>query len=256
MFTDKEIDFYNENGYVIKRILSEKECDEINDYVDKNNLNAYYETIDPNIKFGYKHDESEKSPVNHLIRKNKTIDDIGKKILNEYQFSVIRSYYKNDFIARDIEYHQEYYNNELHPTRDNPYDYIQIFTALDNHTLENACLKIIPNTHKEGILPRVDIINSNLEHKATVQYDYLVKCSKKYGILNCQLKKGEALFFNHLIVHGSQNNNSPYKRRAIVSTIYKKGLKLDDERFKKYQEFRKQFAIDRLNEKINLLKNN
>ena len=42
----------------------------------------------------------------------------------------------------------------------------------------------------------------------------------------------------------------------ITEKMYKKGLKLDDERFKKYQEFRKQFAIDRLNEKINLLKNN
>ena len=102
MFTDEEICFYNENGYIIKKILTEDECNQINEYVDKNDLNAYYETIDPNIKFGYKHEESEKTPVNYLIRKNKLIEDIGKKILKEYEFSVIRSYYKNDFIVDRI----------------------------------------------------------------------------------------------------------------------------------------------------------
>ena len=253
MFSDNDIEFFKENGYIIKKILKENECDEINNYVENNEKNAYYELLDNRIKFGYYHKEDEDSPVNYLIRRNKIIHELGKKILDDYDFSVIRSYYKNSFIARDIEFHQEYFYNALHPTRENPYDYIQIFTALEDHNIENACLKIIPKTHKEGILPNIHFINSNLEHKISVKYDSLVECYKKYGIINCQLKKGESIIFNHLIVHGSQNNNSPFTRKALVTTIYKKGLELNEQKKKEFIKHRKEFTKKFLQDKIDSL---
>ena len=217
IFNDDEIKYYLNNGFIIKKILSEDDCNKINEFVDSNDKNAYYET-NSNKKFGYKFDKDEASFIDDLIKKNTYINDFGKKILDEFDFSVIRSYYKSELMARDIEYHQEFYYNPLHPSRENWKDYVQIFLALDNHTTENACLKIIPKSHLLGNLKYMDIVNSNLEHKRCVEYNTLKNACDHYGIKNCELKKGEAIFFNHLIVHGSQNNNSSYSRRTLVST--------------------------------------
>ena len=220
--------------------------------MDTHDKNAYYET-NTNKKFGYKFDDNEVSPINDLIKKNIYINDFGKKILKNFDFSVIRSYYKSELMARDIEYHQEYYYNPLHPSRENWRDYVQIFLALDDHTLENACLKIIPKSHQMGNLKYIDIINSNLEHKRCVEYNTLKEASLKYGIKNCELKKGEAIFFNHLIVHGSQNNNSLFSRRTLVSTLYLKELKINHEKNEEFLKFRKKYVINKLNKKIQML---
>ena len=254
MLSQNDIKFYNVNGYLIKKILNNEECENINKYIDSNDKNAYYEA-DTNNKFGYKFGKDEDAPVQISIKKNSFINQFASKILGEFDFSFIKSFYKSAFMARDIEYHQEYQYGAHHPSRGIWEDYMQIFLALEDHSLENACLKIIPKSHTLGLLPYKDIVNSNQEHKRAVEYNALKKAYDKFGILNCQLKKGEAIFFNHLIIHGSQNNNSTYTRRALVSTLYKKGLKLDVERYKHFEIERKRFTIKKLQESIDKLTN-
>lgn len=249
-----EIEEFKNKGYIIKRILDEKQCDDINKYVEQNDKNAYYEKY-TGQKFGYKFDLNESLPINNYIYNNIVINNFAKEILGKFDFSVIKSFYKSAFMAREIEYHQEYSYNSHHPSRGNWQDYIQIFIALDDHSLENACLKIIPESHKLGLLPFTNIVNSNLEHKRAVEYFSLKNAFQKFGILNCELKKGEAVFFNHLIIHGSQNNNSHLNRRALVTTIYKFGLEINTKNYKKFEEERKNFTIDELNKKILVLKN-
>lgn len=252
---DIDIDNYNNNGYIIKKILTPNQCDDINNYIDNidnTNKNVYYEKYF-NEKFGYKFDDNEISPIDDYIKKNSYIDSFSKKILGKYNFSVIKSFYKSKFMARDIEYHQEFSYNAHHPTRNNWKDYIQIFIALEDHTLENACLKIIPKSHNLGLLPYKNIVNSNLEHKCAVEYDSLKKAYENYGILNCTLKKGEALFFNHLIIHGSQSNNSPFTRRSLVTSLYLDGLEINKEKYIEFEKNRKKFTIETLEEKINEL---
>tara|TARA_Y100000389_G_scaffold109893_1_gene106984 strand:- start:4406 stop:5179 length:774 start_codon:yes stop_codon:yes gene_type:complete len=249
---EQNINFFKDKGYLIQKILNEEQCNKINNYIDSNNKNAYFEK-NTNQKFGYKFSENEISPVKEYINNNSFINNFAKNILTEYEYSIIKSFYKSAFMARDIEYHQEYSYNAHHPTKNNWEDYIQIFIALEDHSLENACLKIIPESHKLGLLPYTDIVNSNLEHKRAVSYKYLNNAYNKYGILNCKLKKGEAIFFNHLIIHGSQNNNSPFSRHAIVCTLYKSNLVIDKEKYKKFEKERKEFTIKVLENKINQL---
>lgn len=249
---DNDLKFYKENGYIIKQILTPKQCDDINEYVDNNDKNAYYEKYS-NEKFGYKFDNDEISPINDYIKNNSFIDTFSKNILGDYNFSVIKSFYKSKFMARDIEYHQEFSYNDHHPTKNNWKDFIQIFVALEDHTLENACLKIIPKSHNLGLLPYINIVNSNLEQKCAVEYNSLKQAYEKYGILNCTLKKGEAIFFNHLIIHGSQSNNSPFTRRALVTSLYLNGLKINKQKYIEFEKKRKQFTIETLTKKINEL---
>ena len=141
MFSNSEINEYLDKGYIIKNILSQDDCNFINNYVDMNGKNAYYEMY-TNKKFGYHFKNGEDNDILNLIQNNDYIKSIGKKVLESYEHSVLKSYYKSAFMARDIEYHQEYFYNPHHPTRNDWRDFIQIFIALEEHTLENACLKI------------------------------------------------------------------------------------------------------------------
>ena len=129
------------------------------------------------------------------ITKNSIIHQFASKILGDYEISVIKSFYKSALMARDIEYHQEYHYNAHHPTNHNWKDYIQVFIALEDHTLSNACLKIIPNSHKKGLLPYTDIVNSNLEHKRAVEYQSLKEMALQNGIVKLSEKPVEMLRF-------------------------------------------------------------
>ena len=244
-----DINFYIKNGYIIKDILTYKQCDEIINFINENDKNAYYEKYNNNNKFGYLF-INEDYPIKENIIKNEIINNFATQILGNYNISIIKSYNKCAFMARDIEYHQEFYYNDHQPTQNNWEDYIQIFIALEDHSLENACLKIIPKSHILGILPHINIVNSNLEHKKAVNYNSLKKAYDKFGILNCNLKKGEGIFFNHLIVHGSQNNNGPFSRKSIVITIHKSDLKLNKTKMNEFEKKRKLITIDILQKKI------
>ncbi len=243
--------FYESHGYTIQKVLTTKECDCINQYVELNDRNAYYEK-DSKEKFGYKFGEKE-LPID--IKNNSTIKDFATEVLGNFEISVVKSYYKSALMSRDIEYHQEYHYNAHHPTNDNWKDYIQVFIALEDHSLINSCLKLIPNSHVQGLLPYTDIVNSNLEHKRAVEYTTLKRMALKNGIFNCLLKKGEAVFFNHLIIHGSQNNNSLSTRKALVLTLYKDNLKLNKEKLNDFETRRKLFTIKELQLKIDELNN-
>ena len=244
---------FQEKGYVIKKILTKDQCDKINNYITNNDKNAYFEK-NTNQKFGYKFGKDEISPVKDYINKNVFINLFGEYILKDFDFSFIKSFYKSALMARDIEYHQEFSYRDHHPNIGKWEDFIQIFIALEDHSTENACLKIIPKSHELGLLPYTDIVNSNLEHKRAVKYESLKEAAYKYGILNCELKKGEAIFFNHLIIHGSQSNNSIKSRHALVCTLYKKNLPFNEEKFKTFEINRKEFTIKVLQDKINKLK--
>jgi ectoine hydroxylase-related dioxygenase (phytanoyl-CoA dioxygenase family) len=250
---NNEINTFYDKGFIIKKILTNEQCDKINEYIENNNKNAYYEK-NTNIKFGYKFDSEEISPIKDCITENPIINEFCSKILSTFKCSIIRSYYKSAFIARDIEYHQEYAYKDLHPYTDNWQDYIQIFIALEDHSLENSCLKIIPESHKMGHLKYNDIVNSNLEHKKAVSYEDLRFAYNKYGIVNCELKKGEAIFFNYLIIHGSQNNNSPFSRHALVCSMYKSDLTIDNNIVTNFTKKRKEYTIHVLEDKIKQLK--
>ena len=127
---------------------------------------------------------------------------------------------------------------------------MQIYIALDPHTLENGCLKVIPNSHKLGLLPHEDIINTFLNHKRRIPYDVMNNIYKTNGIKNIIMKRGDVLFFNHRFIHGSSSNNSPYKRRSIVLQA-RKPIKRNQMIFDEESNYRKQFTHKVLQEKLN-----
>jgi phytanoyl-CoA hydroxylase len=75
---------------------------------------------------------------------------------------------------------------------------------LDDSDEENGCLRVIPGTHKDGMLPHVG--SYYLNHK-----EYPISLGTP-----CEAKAGDVLFFNYLTIHGSDVNRSSRPRRNVL----------------------------------------
>jgi phytanoyl-CoA hydroxylase len=75
---------------------------------------------------------------------------------------------------------------------------------LDDADLENGCLYVVPGSHKPGPLPHVG--QHYLNHK---EYPIVMGTP-------CPAKAGDVLFFNYLTIHGSNANRSLRTRRNVL----------------------------------------
>lgn len=79
---------------------------------------------------------------------------------------------------------------------------------LTDATEANGCVRVYPGTHKEGPLACVPKRN------------YLD--TEKYSIENatlCPAKRGDVLFFNYLLIHGSGPNYSDQNRKTVLIQV-------------------------------------
>lgn len=243
-----EKDNYIDNGFIeVKEFLKQNVVDKLNEYID---------SLEPVVSVPF----SDSVPwgfgnligndfLKELIDLNKIIS-ISKNYLIEGDpiCNHIFVVNKPPFIGPDVEWHQEFFNIDTYApgysSRKNLDNFVQIFIALDDHTLDNGPLYIFEGSHKEGLLPHEDIISPNLNHKRRVKYKSLNQISEKYKYKPVLLKKGEAVIFNHLLVHGSPTNCSPFRRRALllqlrIDTIFK-----DPKIFDKEVAFRSKFVLE------------
>jgi len=153
---------------------------------------------------------------------------------------------KAAWIGPEVEWHQEVFNLQIYaPGCDASKEwknFLQVFIAIDQHDKINGCPKVFEGSHKEGILDYEDIVNINCSHKRRVTVDNLTKISKKYKILDVEMEPGDALFFNHLLVHGSPSNLSANSRLSTLMQFYKKDLNFKTESFDEYSNFRASFV--------------
>ncbi|WP_367317780.1 phytanoyl-CoA dioxygenase family protein [Microbulbifer spongiae] len=70
---------------------------------------------------------------------------------------------------------------------------------LDNTDLENGCLKVLPNSHKLGIL----------DHAAIQEY------TKNHDFVTCKAPAGSALVMRPHILHSSSRGSNPSQRRIL-----------------------------------------
>ena len=166
---------------------------------------------------------------------------------------------KAAFIGPEVEWHQEFSNINSFAAGYNPNKdlnkFAQLYIAIDEHTTENGTLYIFEGSHNEGLLPTNDIVNQQLNHKRRIKFNSLQEVSNKYKQKPIILKPGEAVLFNHLLVHGSPSNCSPHRRRAMLLQFRISDKVKNNTLFNKEIEIRKQFVLDQLEIKRNKLLN-
>jgi len=194
-------------------------------------------------------------PFNEIL-KNPSLTSFCKMLYNTDKYKVNHLMVSNKVSWHGPEemYHQEVCNIDTFgpgcdPSKDWK-DFLQVFIALEDQTLENGCLRIIKNSHKLGMLEHEDIVWNHTGHKRRVTHKELKRAYKHGGILNCELKKGDILFFNHLLVHGSSSNQSPFDRKAIIMQVQNTQVPKDKKIFEKYNNFRKNFFINWMKNKV------
>lgn len=82
---------------------------------------------------------------------------------------------------------------------------VGVWIALDEAGIDNGCMHVIPRSHREGATPHYAVRDWQLcDASVPVERDIAVP-----------LKPGSALFFHGLLYHGTPNNMSAKRRRAL-----------------------------------------
>ena len=244
MVSEKSIiNNYNKKGYVIVRsLLTKKLC--IDAKEKSNKLTGKLKLPFSNKSYGFG-DVRNIRPYN-IFANNMQIKNISQKLINsEVSLGHFLLVNKAAWIGPDVEWHQEVFNFDIYAPGLNInqywHNFIQVFIAIDDHQEDNGCLQVFEGSHKEGVLDFDDIVNINGSHKRRVKPKTLDKLVKRYQIKKLEMKSGDVLFFNHLLVHGSPSNMSSESRLSALIQFYNNKLKFNNKKFIEYSEFRVKF---------------
>ncbi|MBT4499592.1 MAG: phytanoyl-CoA dioxygenase family protein [Gemmatimonadetes bacterium] len=106
---------------------------------------------------------------------------------------------------------QAWHQDEIYiPTRDR--SLTGAWIALDDATVENGCLWVLPGTHK-------GVLYDQRPHDNPDEFDF---APESYGFddgeeIPVEVKAGDVVFFNGYLLHRSRKNRSQIYRRALVN---------------------------------------
>jgi len=219
----KEAEFYQENGYlVLDRVLSEEEVDEINAEAVRicRNAGGTVEGVSPAppnwsdeevmaqilcLHFPHKMSDVMKRALSHpaIVQALTQIVSPNVKAMQSMLFLKAAG-------KPGQAWHQD---EDFIPTRDRTL--AGVWIALDDATIENGCLWLIPGSQKRGILWK-------LEWHGDHSFDCVGESQGfPYTVADeipAEVKKGSVVFFNGYTLHRSLPNRAKSGfRRALVN---------------------------------------
>ena len=254
---------YKKEGFcVVKNFIPKKLLKECLSYIKNhkdpgdNELNAL--TNLPVFQFA-KNISKKNSPFMKVLKVDKLTKFNKLLNINNVEFLYPRVYSKPCWYGPAQHYHQEFYYNERYGYKMGKHEYFLMLVALDKHNEDNACMRVIPRSHKMGELEHKQFINKDLFEDSRVKKEIMDKCFKKYGIYNCNLNPGDCIIFHPLTIHGSPTNSSASNRKTFSAGITDiKYIDTYDENNTKrlnYVKKRKDFIINVLTKRLENLKN-
>lgn len=191
---------FNKNGYVIIDLLSTKEVD---------SMKAVYKECFPrqddefyiNV---YDTDFDKRKIVS--TRTQALLKPYTDKLFNNFKFVVSAFTYKKSGTSKDFQMHQD-----ITITDEDKFPSISIWCPLQDVDATNGALYIVPHTHKLPSTARGYNLPSRIEkipEYITTNYARLVP-----------LRKGQAIIWDHRLLHGSGPNHTNVDRIASVSLL-------------------------------------
>jgi ectoine hydroxylase-related dioxygenase (phytanoyl-CoA dioxygenase family) len=129
----------------------------------------------------------------------------------DFEVFMQKMYFKTAFESSYEMYHQDYFyrQNEGLPNS----NYLQVFIALAD--LEHAPLNVFVGSHLEGVKDHTLGMERQGIGKYRIKNDLLRPLAKNF--VSLKVKKGSAVFFDYLLIHGSASNATPFDQpRAVV----------------------------------------
>lgn len=244
--------FYEESGYlVVKGLWTSQECDELLEYLNfyKDPESAAMMNIDREYalsrfwtqNYAKKHGISEnqvpveKIPFEHI---NKTARLMRSFMRDPRAVSLLEQLHEGPFFGNVKgrkwgglmtqiifkEPETQYGNQAWNPHQDNSYVlnpnrlYVTTNTFFSDSDLENGTMYVYPGSHKEGILPFKEVM-SYREEKGKNPGN-VSEIPAGYEKVDIEFKKGDMLFLNGDLVHGSYPNRSENRPRPLYMNVY------------------------------------
>jgi ectoine hydroxylase-related dioxygenase (phytanoyl-CoA dioxygenase family) len=104
-----------------------------------------------------------------------------------------------------------------------PYEMLSAWIALDDSTIENGCVRMIPGSHKLGILPHdpTKVVGNSLGLRSSPEIAALPE-------VPIEIKRGSVVFHHCLTIHRSEPNRSNHARRGLVYVYMSPAVQLTD----------------------------
>lgn len=216
------LEFYKEYGYLVaEQLLTAAEIDELRAEtaeIFKGNRGHVDGLVDPGEltdeeilkKYIAIHFPHKISPVIKSYLLHQKVTDVLTKIISPN----VKCMQSMLFVKAPGKAGQSWHQDEYYiPTRDR--SLTGVWIAVDDASLENGCLWIIPGSNKAGyIMDRVP--NNNAEYADVDTVD--VSGFAKENIIPIEVKSGSVVFFNGYTLHSSlKNKTEDCFRTALVN---------------------------------------
>jgi ectoine hydroxylase-related dioxygenase (phytanoyl-CoA dioxygenase family) len=107
-----------------------------------------------------------------------------------------------------VSWHQDNYYSNLHLTPS-----LSAWIALRDSTVDNGCMRVVPGSHREGVLPHEEKGDANnlLQQGHEIQVEV-----NEDEAVDVVLREGEMSLHHAAIVHGSRPNRSDTQRLGFI----------------------------------------
>tara|TARA_B000000532_G_C18868847_1_gene407497 strand:+ start:282 stop:1091 length:810 start_codon:yes stop_codon:yes gene_type:complete len=252
---DNELkNLFNTNGFIVLRdsvpidLIKEVKKDLL-EAVDKNKITNSKRDIHffKNGEISSAHNLIEYIPSYNKLMSTKKISNFFKSIFSEIKSSKFNSSY----FAKP-----KYQGLETKPHQDNaffcmePAEIATCWMPLTFSNKNNGCLYYYEKSHNSGNLNHVPM--GNLGASMCLDEEELQKVEKKFKKVFVELKLGDCIIHNALVVHGSEANKSDKDRNAFNFSLGNKNSSRNEVLFKNYKKklenFLKKKKFDRVEE--------
>jgi hypothetical protein len=203
--SEKQVAFYHENGYLLglPAIYGPEEMARINA-----ELPHLLALLQPGETAKDIREWHETSAYLYEIVMNPKIHDLVQGILGPNFFIWASSFFiKEPYTRSIVGWHQDAYYWPM-----KPHNTVTVWLAFDDVDEENGVMRIIPRSHKAGLL----------QHKRSVQTDSVLTLELESGTFSeadavlFKLKAGEVSLHDDRAVHGSPGNPSARRRAGLT----------------------------------------
>lgn len=206
---------FEEQGFVILRnVFTEEKLQKVRELQEKIAAYADKNLEDPFLPWSLEHrndqgvlyDLYQRHPEFQEMANNQRILDclettLGKNIFL-YDNSLI---YKPKGRRNGVPWHQDFISRIHEPLK------IIVWMAIDDVSKENGTVQVIPGSHNYGHLP-YHVVQGETHHDR-VNMEIIEKDKDK--IIYVNLKAGDVLLFNMLVLHGSDEVHTDQPRRVF-----------------------------------------
>lgn len=204
MLTTEQLAFYREKGYLVYgRLLDDPQLVELRELADSLYLDDAEHALELSTNTGSYAlflKVFQRAPrYRELVHQHPLLLDLLEAILGPvFRLVEDQLFYKPPHHGAPLAYHHD---NIYYGYKDP--EIVTCWIALDDATLENGCLQILPGSHREEV--RHELIPETIIQEAVIDHSKLVPVP---------VKAGEIVIFDGLTIHGSGPNTTDFPRRV------------------------------------------